>query len=101
MDYTFSVKRSRGSVTQGEATVYLNGVALVTFGDKIELIKEGQEYHGEMIGGWASTTSDGAFVHGVLFHPYEDYYHYSDKVRNFLKSGKKTAPTKEAAGLHV
>lgn len=85
MDFTFSVKRSRISVTQGTATVYLNGIELVSFGDTIELIEGGRPFYGENIGGWASTIPDGDFVHGVLFHPYEDIYHYSDKARKILK----------------
>lgn len=85
MDFTFSVKRSRASVTQGSATVYLNGIELVSFGDTIELIEDGRPFYGENIGGWASAVPDGDFVHGVLFHPYDDIYHYSDKVRKILK----------------
>lgn len=85
MDFTFSVKRCRVSVTQGTATVYLNGIELVSFGDTIELIKDGQPFYGENIGGWASTVPDGAFVHGVLFHQYDEIYHYSDNVRKILK----------------
>lgn len=73
----FTVKRNRQSVTQGEATVYLNGEKLVTFGDKIELIKDGQSYYGENIGGWASVKPDSDFINGILFHPYDYIYHLS------------------------
>lgn len=82
MEYTFSVSRRRSSATQGAATVLLNGVALVDFGDTIELIKEGQPFYGENIGGWASVVPDGHFVHGLLFHPYEDH---AVRVRTLLK----------------
>lgn len=81
----FTVKRNRQTVTQGEATVYLNGEKVVTFGDKIELIKDGQAYYGENIGGWASTTPDNDFINGVLFHPLDSVYHYSDKVKEIIK----------------
>lgn len=84
MTLEFTVKRHRNSVTQGFATVYLNGQEVVTFGDKIELIKDGQAFYGENIGGWASVTPDENFIKGVLFHPYDDYYHYSDKVKKIL-----------------
>lgn len=85
MDFTFSVKRSRISVTQGTAAVYLNGTKLVSFGDTIEPIKEGRPFYGENIGGWASSVPDSDFVYGVLFHPFEELYHYSEKVRKILK----------------
>lgn len=80
----FTVKRERQSVTQGTATVYLNGEKVLTFGDTIELIKEGRPYHGENIGGWASTKSDSSFINGVLFHPKDGIYHYSDKVKEII-----------------
>lgn len=91
MEYIFTVKRNRGSVTQGGATVYLNGIEMATFGDDIELISEGKPYYGENIGGWASKLPDGAFVHGTLFHPHENLYHLSDKVREYLKGESDTA----------
>lgn len=87
MDYTFSVKRIRQSVTQGIATVYLNGIEVLTFGDTIELTKDGQEYYGEMIGGWASVKPDSEFIRGVLWHPRDNLYHYSDKVDAILRKG--------------
>ncbi len=86
MDYTFTVKRNRSSVTQGTATVYLNGAEIITFGDNIDMIKPDHPYYGENIGGLASTISDGSFVHGVLFHPFDSIYHHSDKVREMLAS---------------
>lgn len=98
MDYTFSVRRRRASVTQGAATVYLNDVELVTFGDTIELIKEGQASYGENIGGWASTKPDSDFIRGVLWHPYDNIYHHSDMVDEILRTGtlRNTAPGKAA-----
>ena len=86
MDYTFSVLRSRSSATQGEATVLLNGCAVITFGDTIGLVKDGAAFYGENIGGWASTKSDGDFVFAALFHPYDKVYNHSAKVREVLKS---------------
>lgn len=80
----FTVKRNRASVTQGTATVFLNGQEVLTFGDKIELIKDGQAYYGDIIGGYASVTPDENFIKGCLFHPYDDIYHYSDKVKKIL-----------------
>ena len=80
----FTVKRNRPSTTQGTATVYCNGQEVLTFGDNIELIKEGQPFYGENIGGWASTKPDEAFIKGCLFHPLDDIYHYSDKVKKIL-----------------
>ena len=80
----FTVKRERQSVTQGSATVYLNGEKVLTFGDTIEYIKEGQPYYGQKIGNYASTSPDSVFINGVLFHPYDDIYHYSEKVKEII-----------------
>lgn len=88
MNYIFSVKRTRHSVTQGSATVYLNGVAVVTFGDEIKLIEPGQTHYGEIIGGWASTNPDNEFIKGVLWHPFDHIYHYKNRVEKILKSNK-------------
>lgn len=84
MIIAFVVYRHRASTTQGTATVYLNGQEVLTFADTIELIKEGQPFYGENIGGWASTKPDEAFIKACLFHPYDDVYHYSDKVKKIL-----------------
>lgn len=100
MDYTFTVKRTRQSVTQGTATVYLNGVELVTFGDTIKLIKEDQAFYGENIGGWASTKPDGEFIRGVLWHPYDRVYHYSNMIDDILRAGELRRPAdKKPASL--
>lgn len=86
MDYTFTVKRSRQSVTQGCATVYLNGEEIITFGDTIEMIKPGQKYYGTKIGDYASTEPDEAFIRGVLWHPFDNVYHYSKRVKEILNA---------------
>ena len=82
--FIFTVRRVRGSVTQGVAKVYLNGEEVAEFDDKIELLKDDEKFYGENIGGWASRTPDADFVKGVLFHPYDDFYKYSEKVREIL-----------------
>lgn len=97
MDYTFSVKRSRSSVTQGAATVYLNGVRLVTFGDTIQLVTEGQAYYGENIGDWASVKPDSEFIRGVLWHPYDNLYRYSELVDDILRKGESAIQMGEDA----
>ena len=73
MKATFTVKRYRNSVTQGTATVYLNDIEVVTFGDTIQLITNGSIHYGEDIGGWASVKSDADFINGVLFHPCDSH----------------------------
>ena len=83
---TFSVERVRGSVTQGEATVYINGEKAVTFGDEIELIGRGERYYGPIIGGWASKKPDSAFINGLLWHPYDCLYFYSDKAKTIIQN---------------
>lgn len=84
MKFEIEVKRRRMSVTQGEADVYINGKKVISFGDTIEFIKDGQAYFGEKIGGWASVIPDERFVRGLLYHPYDDIYHYSDIVKSVL-----------------
>ena len=82
--FVFTVERSRGSVTQGMAKVFLNGEEVMEFGDNIELIHDGDKYYGQKIGDWASKTPDEAFIKGTLFHPLDSYYKYSEKVREIL-----------------
>lgn len=68
MNEVFTVRRNRGSVTQGTATVLLNGQEVITFGDNITLIKGGQNRgaeYGEVISGWQSDKRDEDFIEGV------------------------------------
>lgn len=85
MKLEIEVKRRRGSVTQGVADVYVNGEKAITFGDDIQIIKPGQPYYSEKIGGWASTIPDERFILGLLYHPYDGVYHYSDQVKEILE----------------
>ena len=89
MEIKITVERVRGSVTQGMAYVLINGVRIIGFGDTIELLQPGDKYYGENIGGWASKTPDTAFILGLLFHPHNDIYHYSDLAKAALESLKK------------
>ena len=41
--------RRRMSVTQGVADVYVNGQKVITFGDEIEMIKEGERCNGQSL----------------------------------------------------
>lgn len=84
MKLEIEVKRRRFSVTQGQADVYVNGEMVISFGDTIEIIEDGQPYYSEKIGNWASTVPDSKFIRGLLFHPFDDVYHYSDKVKKIL-----------------
>lgn len=68
MKEVFTVRRNRGSVTQGTATVLLNGQEVITFGDNITLTGGGQSRGGEygaIIGGWQSDRRDEDFIKGV------------------------------------
>lgn len=78
------VCRNRPSVTQGSATVYVNGIEAITFGDEIEMIRPGEKYYGPLIGDWASKKPDANFIHGMLYHPYVELYHFSKKVREII-----------------
>jgi hypothetical protein len=69
MKEVFTVRRNRGSVTQGTATVLLNGQEVITFGDNITLTESGQTRgakYGEVIGGWQSDKRDEDFIKGVI-----------------------------------
>ena len=89
MKLEIEVKRVRPSVTQGYAHVYVNGEKAITFEDRIEMIKDGGTYYGELIGGWASITPDSNFIKGVLWHKYDYIYHHSKKVKDVLERGEK------------
>lgn len=100
MEFKITVERRRSSVTQGMVDVLVNGVKVMDFGDTIALINPGEKYYGELIGNWASTVPDIAFVRGMLYHPHDDIYHYSDRVRAALDKAQEqeeqdapTAPT--------
>lgn len=91
MKLEIEVKRTRASVTQGEAEVYVNGKLAIRFQDDIEIIKEGQPHYGAMMDGWASTKPDACFISGLLWHPIDDYsgiikaIMYADTVRENAK----------------
>lgn len=82
----FEVRRVRMSVTQGEALVYCNGQYIINFADEPELIKPGEKYFGELIGGWASTTPDAKFIYATLFHKYDAFYHTSGGVQKIINA---------------
>lgn len=89
MEFKITVERRRSSVTQGMVDVLVNGVKVMDFGDTIELIKPGEKYYGELIGNWASTVPDIAFIRGMLYHPHDNIYHYSDRVRAALDKAQE------------
>jgi len=86
------VKRVRHTVTQGQADVYINDEKVMTFGDDMYLKqKDGNftngfrtvtdaKHYGEVIGEWGSIKPDSDFIKGLLYHPYDELYHYSDKA---------------------
>ena len=78
------VRRNRQSVTQGTATVIVNGEEVVTFADEIEIMHPGDKFYGPKAGGWASKKPDTDFIKGMLFHPYDDIYKCSKKVKRII-----------------
>lgn len=92
MKLCFEVERRRGSVTQGEAAVLLNGQEVITFGDKIELCpkgtRRGKEY-GENIDGYQSVKSDADFLRGVLFPFYLNEKRIKDRIAEILNREDK------------
>lgn len=81
----FEVRRNRASVTQGTATVFLNGEEMITFGDEIEIIHAGEKYYGPLIGDWASKTPDYDFIRGLLWHNLDNVYNYSEKPKAIMQ----------------
>lgn len=78
-----TTERVRMSVTQGEVKVYINGKYILNFGDNIVLQKCGdspEDYYGDDIGGWRSSQPDSGYVLGLIWHPLDCVYHYSDKI---------------------
>lgn len=88
MKLVIEVKRRRMSVTQGEADVYVNGQKVITFGDEIEMIKEGERCYGDNIGGWGSKKPDSAFIAGYLWHPHDELYNFREKLERILVDGE-------------
>lgn len=96
MKLVIEVRRRRMSVTQGEADVYVNGEKAVTFGDKIELIGEGERCYGENIGGWGSKKPDTDFIAGFLWHPHDELYNYREKMERIMVNEKEPADSAES-----
>lgn len=84
------VKRNRPSVTQGSATVLINGKEIITFNDEMYLKNsdgtftngfktvQNARHYGEVITGWGSIKPDSDFIIGLIYHPYDQLYHYSE-----------------------
>ena len=86
---TIEVKRERPSATQGYAHIYINGVRVHSFMDEIELVTDkNKPTYGENIGGWASIIPDSDFIMGLLYHPSDEIYHYSDKAKKAIKASE-------------
>ena len=83
-------ERVRQSVTQGEVRVFINGEYILNFGDNIVLPERGadtEDYYGENIGGWRSSKPDSAFVLGLIWHPLDHIYRYSEMICSKLGIG--------------
>lgn len=80
---TITTERVRLSATQGWVEVYVNGEYILNFGDDIVLPERGanpEDYYGDDIGGWRSSKPDSAFVLGLIWHPMDYVYHYSERI---------------------
>ena len=78
-----TTERVRGSATQGEVKMFINGEYILNFGDDIVLPQRGanpEDYYGDDIGGWRSSRPDSSFVLGLIWHPFDYVYHYSEKI---------------------
>lgn len=86
MKMIFEVRRNRPSVTQGSATVILNGQEVITFADNIEIAKPARSAeYGENIDGWQSTKADAEFIKGVLFPFYTNAEKISTRIKEIIK----------------
>lgn len=77
MEIKVEIRRWRTSVTQGGVEIKIGGrVVCPHVHDEIKLLKDGDTYYGEEIGGWASTTPESYFAKMVIdpegWGPYKD-----------------------------
>lgn len=70
MKLEIEVRRTRRSVTQGEAGIYINGHFVISYADDIQMVTRDATAFGENIGGWASTKPDTFFIRGLLNSDY-------------------------------
>lgn len=90
------VKRNRASVTQGSADVCINGKSILPFNDPpymnngdgtftngFDTVSDAKHY-GSIIDGWGSIKPDSAFIIGLLYHPYDNIYHYSEWLKKAI-----------------
>lgn len=78
-----TTERVRSSVTQGECRVYINGTYILNFGDDIVIVPKeasADDYYGDDIGGWKSSKPDSTFALGLIWHPFDNLYHYDKLV---------------------
>lgn len=93
-----SVKRIRPSVTQGYASICVDGKEVINFADAMVLRcsdgtfsngfrtldpAEVSEF-GYEISGWGSVNTDEDFLRAAIAHPLDSFYHYSDMLRKAL-----------------
>lgn len=80
---TITTERMRMSATQGEVRIFINGKYILSLGDNIVLPGQGSnpdDYYGDDISGWRSSEPDSGFVLGLIWHPLDYAYHYSDLI---------------------
>lgn len=86
-DIDIKAERVRMSATQGAVKVYINGQYILAFGDDITLPERDaspEDCYGDDIGGWRSSKPDSSFILGLIWHPCDCIYHYSEKICNAL-----------------
>lgn len=75
------LERVRGSVTQGDVKVFINGEYILNFADNIVLPERGYDpelFFGEDIGGWVSSEPDSSFVLALFWNPFA--YRHAEKI---------------------
>jgi len=78
-----TTERTRASATQGECRVFINGEYIINFGDEINVVPKNADkadYYGDDIGGCMSSIPDSSMALGLIWHPFDHIYHYSEIV---------------------
>ena len=80
-EWIIRVNKLSQSATQGEYQITINDTEIIRFAAKKELGKDG-EYHFDI-----PDNELGRLVLSLLYHPMDNLYHYSDKVREVFGKG--------------
>lgn len=72
--WIIEVQPVKVSATQGHVNVLINDEIIVSWGDDSECVEDGWEFESD-------TENPGKYVTSLLYHKFDNLYHYSDMVR--------------------